>query len=382
MKLLDIRQRASAGTRTVHSWRPELALLRAPNWARGGCHLPLALVGPIAAFCLGVAGCNEPTSNEGGGRPEASTVTVYCSVDEQFARRILDDYAAETGARVTPLFDSEAGKTTGLINRIREEADAGRVRADVFWSSELFGTMLLGRDGLLEPYRPAGADAIPGRYKDPGGLWTAVANRARVVAFDPSRTSRSDVPARWEDLAKPGLVNRVALANPLFGTTRGHVAAMRALWGENRFEAFLRGLKEGGATILDGNSATVRAVTSGRASLAATDTDDVWVFQRAGNSLDLVYPDMGDGGTLLIPCSVAILKGAPHLTPAKKLADFLVSAELERALAESDSRNIPVRTALREKLGIKQPPASRIPFDAIADNMDEAVTLVRDILIR
>lgn len=379
MKLLDIRQCASSTGASPRRTGSNVPTPPVQRKRRPKSHAHSALAAALAL--VAAVGC-EKDDRDSSEAAAPSTVTVYCSVDEQFAREILDRYAAESGVRVTPLFDSEAGKTTGLINRIRDEASTGRVRADVFWSGELFGTILLGRDGLLEPYLPAGTDDIPPRYKHPEGLWTAVANRARVIAFDPTRTRQADAPTRWEDLAKPGLADRVALANPLFGTTRSHVAAMRAIWGNDRFESFLRGLKAGGASILDGNSATVRAVNGGRAAFAATDTDDVWVFQRAGNTLDLVYPDMGDGGTLLIPCSVAVLKGAPHLESAKGLVDFLVSAEVEEALAKSDSRNIPVRPVLRETLGLTQPPSSGAPFDAIADNMDEAVELVRDILIR
>ena len=56
--------------------------------------------------------------------PDTARVTVYCSVDEEFARQVLDAFTQETGIVVRPVFDSEAGKTTGLVNRIRAENDA------------------------------------------------------------------------------------------------------------------------------------------------------------------------------------------------------------------------------------------------------------------
>jgi iron(III) transport system substrate-binding protein len=307
---------------------------------------------------------------------------VYCSVDEVFARSVFDVFSRRAGVELAVVFDSEAGKTTGLVNKIISEAAVGRPRADVFWSSELFNTILLASRDLLEPYASPAVSDIPPRFKDPQHRWTALAVRARVLAFDPARTARSELPTSWEALAEPRFVKELAFANPLFGTTRGHVAAMFALWGPERGRAFLIALRDGGAQIADGNSATVRAVIGGRAKLAATDSDDVWVAQRGGAALDLIYPDMGDGGTLLIPCSVAIVKGARHADLARKLVDFLVSAEVERMLAESDSRNIPVRESLRGELGIAWPPESKISFDAVAGAMDEAVASAREILIR
>ena len=331
----------------------------------------------------------------GGDAGRSSGLIVYCSIDEGFARTVFDAYRSRTGHKLSVVFDSEAGKTTGLVNKIIREAESGRPRADVFWSSELFNTILLARRGLLDPYEsPASAD-IPARFKDSSHRWTAFAARARVLAFDPrtvgsSRGGASDgvtmesltIPSRWEQLAEPAFAKQLSIANPLFGTTRGHVAAMFALWGRERGRAFLTRLRDGGVRIADGNSATVRDVIAGRVWLAVTDSDDVWVAQRAGESLDLVYPDMGDGGTLLIPCSVAILEGSSHVEGARRLVDFLVSAEVERMLAESDSRNIPVREALREKLGMAWPAASGVDYGEVADAMDEAAAAVREILIR
>ena len=331
----------------------------------------------LAALCMLVGGGCEPSSDV-----VPTRVVVYTSVDETFAREILDVFETRTGIDLAVVFDSEAGKTTGLVNKIVSEAATGRPRADVFWSSELFNTILLARKGLLEAYASPGAADIPARYKDSDDRWTALAARARVLTFDPAKVSAAEAPTKWEDLADPRFVKHVAIANPLFGTTRGHVAAMFALWGTDRARAFLSRLRDNGAQIVDSNGATVRAVMAGRARFGATDTDDVWVAQRSGASLDLAYPDLGDGGTLLVPCSVAIIKGSRNVEAARLLVDFLVSAEVERLLAKSDSRNIPVREWLRNELGVRWPPESKIGFDAVADAMDEAAAAVREILIR
>ncbi len=322
-------------------------------------------------------------------RPEAEPspkdgdrVTVYCSVDETIASVILADFESTSGIKVNAVYDSEAGKTTGLVQRIVREAQTGRPRAHVFWSGELFATMRLADEGFLEPYDPPTASDIPARYRDPQGRWTALAVRARVLAYDPQRTSADELPSRWEDLGKREFASRTAIANPLFGTTRGHIAATFALWGKDRGDAFLVGLRHHGALIVDGNSATVRAVMDGRVAFGLTDSDDVWMARRTGASIDARPLDMGDGGTLLIPCSVGLVKGGEARERARRLADFLVSAHVERALARSDSRNIPVRSALREELKMALPDETKLSFDAITQSLDEADRAVRNILVR
>jgi len=302
---------------------------------------------------------------------------LYCSVDETFARDVLSRYEARTGRKVRVIFDSEAGKTTGLVRRI--QAEAGRTGADVFWSSEIFNTILLARQGRLAPYESPAAADIPPQYKDAGHRWTAFGLRARVVAFDSEKVDEAGLPRTWEAYAQPELAGRLAIANPVFGTTRGHVAAMFAGWGRQRAEAFLRGLAEH-ALVVDGNSTAVRMVISGRCDLCFTDIDDVVVAQSSLPSLLCLYPDMGDGGTLMIPNSVALIAGGAHTDEAKKLIDYLVSAEVEKLLALSASRNLPVRAALREEIDMPMIPASTLSYDAIADVMEEAIEIARRIL--
>ncbi len=326
-------------------------------------------MGLIVSAAL-VVGCKE----------KPGRVVLYTSVDEAFARQIVDHLRQVTDLDVEVLTDAEAGKTTGLVKRIR--AEAASPRADVFWSSELFNTILMAREGLLEPYAPPTAADIPSRYRDPGGRWTAIGLRARVLAFDPKRTPPEGLPTHWEMLAEPRYASRLSLANPLFGTTHGQVAAMFALWGPDRAKAFLTRLRDGGVRIAAGNSAAVRDVLAGRADFCATDTDDVWVAQRQGASLDLRYLNLGDGGTLLIPTSVGIVAGCKHPQPARRLVDFLVSAELEKLLAQTDSRNIPVRPALRAELKLDLPPESQVTFEGVAEQMAASAAAAREILIR
>ncbi len=342
----------------------------------------------VAVYLVPAPGCRrEAATSEGDGSGAAVSaqrdrVVLYTSVDDVFARDIVAKYQEKTGADVALVTDSEAGKTTGLVQRITAEAEAGRGRADVFWSGEIFATIQLARQGLLAAYDPPGAADIPARFRDEEHRWTATAVRARVIAFEPKSVGDAALPAKWEELAETEWAGSVAIANPLFGTTRGHVAAMFALWGPERARSFLTRLRDGGALIADGNSATVRAVMSGRSRIALTDSDDVWVAVRSGAALEMRGLDMGDGGTLLIPCTTALLAHAPNPAAGRRLIDYLVSAEVERLLAESESRNIPVRESLRREMALAWPAETKVDWYAVADALAETDAAVRDILLR
>ncbi|MEK6676155.1 MAG: extracellular solute-binding protein [Planctomycetota bacterium] len=338
----------------------------------------------LFATALGVyvAGCRKSDSSAVTDDPPNRELRVYCSIDENIGRTILDQFAEKTGLQVSTVFDGEAGKTTGLINRIIQESQVGRPRADVFWSSEIFGTIGLSRRNLLESYSSPQADDIPAQYRDSQHHWTAIALRARVLAFDPKKVNPNEVPKTWRELGDPQFAGQLGFANPLFGTTRGHMAAMFAVWGKDSGRLFLESLRESGCRVVEGNSAAVRAVADGRVRFAATDTDDVWLAQRAGLSVDCVYPDLGDGGTLLIPCTVALVRGGPNPLRARELIDYLVSAEVERKLALSEARHLPVRAGLREELGMVLPSGSTVSYEAVTDAMPDAVHAVQEILLK
>ncbi len=311
---------------------------------------------------------------------------MYCSVDDAFARPLLADFDSRTGLSVQPLFDSEAGKTTGLIERLR--AERRRPVADVWWSSEIFGTINLAAGGLLKPSRPASAQDLPDRYRDSQGRWVAFGLRARVIAYDPRRVSPNAVPRRWAELSQPEYASRVALANPQFGTTRGHMAVMLDLWGEEAFVEFLNGLARNEIRIADGNSQSVLMVTRGQVDFAWTDTDDVYVAQMRGDSVALVFPDLDapDGrsipGTLWIPNTVGLVAGGPNPQAARRLIEYLASSELELQLARSTSGNIPVRPKLVRQLDRIAPTPAAVDYQAAASVMPRSDDLTRTILLR
>jgi iron(III) transport system substrate-binding protein len=327
----------------------------------------------VCAASLLPSGCSKQSGDEG------KTVTLYTSVDEPFAREVVAEFEKQVGIKVQLVTDTEAGKTTGLVRKI--EAERVNPRADVFWSSELFNTIRLARAGLLVEYRPP-AEGIPDRYKDSAGRWTAFGTRGRVLCYNTKNVQAVDVPSTWRGMADPKWKDKLAVADPRFGTTTGQVAAMYALWGEAEYTDFLKRLNETtGGLLMDGNATVARRVGAGEMLIGATDTDDVYARQGRSEPIAMVYPDMGDGGTLLIPNSVGLVEGAPHPAAAKKLIDFLTSETTERMLARSESRNFPVREKLRQELKIELPPETKVPFDKIAEALEPAIRLAGEHLV-
>ncbi|MCE2885181.1 MAG: extracellular solute-binding protein [Planctomycetaceae bacterium] len=305
-------------------------------------------------------GAMQLLGGPGGCTRRAGEVVAYTSVDDVLAREVLEACRRATGVEVVAVFDTEATKTTGLENRVR--AEANRPRADLFWSSEAFACARLASDGLLQQLPGDLLAGWPAAHRDPQGRWIGFSGRARVVAYRSDRALRP--PATWGELATVDPAVRIAIADPRFGTTRGHIAALNAAWSSARagaraaslqpvdvtpgIEQWADGLRARGVRVLTGgNAATVEAVAAGEVDLGLTDTDDVLAAQARGLPLAFTLPrtlpvGVAGGGTMLVPNTIGLVAGRDARPEVEAVLRWLVSGDGERIICASPSRNIPL----------------------------------------
>jgi len=277
------------------------------------------------------------------GGPE---VVVYVAVDRSKAEPILERFQSQSGIRVRAVYDAEAAKTTGLVTRLLAERDTPR--CDVFWNNELVQTLLLADRSMFQPYRSPAAEDIPEALKARDGCWTGIATRARVIVYNTDHVSHDEVPRSIFELTAPKWRGKVAVAYPQFGTTRTHVAALFARLGPQPAKRFLKELLANEVRIVEDNAMVKNLVARAHPDaspiyLGLTDTDDVLSGQADGEPVGMVYPDQGTLGTLVIPSTVAVIRGAPHPDAARQLVDYLAGPEVESALAGGRAGFIPVR---------------------------------------
>ena len=125
-----------------------------------------------------------------------------------------------------------------------------------------------------------------------------------------------------------------ALARPTAGTTGGHVASLYVTWGQKRADEFFTALHGNGALLVGGNSIVAESVARGDVLAGLCDNDDAASAASDVGPINIDLPDQSDGqmGTLAMPCTAALVAGAPHPEAAKRLIDFLLSREVDQAL--------------------------------------------------
>jgi iron(III) transport system substrate-binding protein len=315
----------------------------------------------------------------GGCTASKPRVVLYCAQDQEFAESVLEVFTQRTGLPVTPKFDTEADKSVSLY--VELVADKARPRCDVFWNNEILSTIRLQRQGMLDPYDSPSA-APTASDKAANDTWHAFAARARILLVNTKMVKEADRPRGLLELTDPKWKGKVAMARPQFGTTATQAACLFQVLGTDEAKRFYHGLKENGVQIVPGNKQAADAVKDGHAAVGLTDTDDA--LEAIGESPDvaMIFPDRDGIGTLFIPNTVGIIRGCPNPDGARKLVDYLLSAEVEAKLAEGGSHQIPLNPEVKAKL----PPQMETPrtvkpmavdFAKAADLWDEVQTFLR-----
>ena len=333
--------------------------------------MPTRLIRSIAILCSIAAaiGCRGPEPSQDSQR----SVTVYVSTDRVFSEPVLREYEKRTGVRVNTVYDTEETKSTGLANRLI--AEQVRPQADVFWSNEPVRTLVLKSRGVLAPYRSASADGIPHALVDPEGYWTGFSARIRVIAYNTKLVKPEEAPRSIFDLADAKWRNQVAMADPRFGSTSFHVAALYAMAGDEKMDDFFRRLKANGVRVVDGNSVVRDLVARGEVKIGLTDTDDVNVAIEDGQPIAMILPDAAGLGVPVMPNMVSLIANGPRPDDGRRLIDYLLSPDVERQLAQSEAVQIPLHAGVQ---GPQNIPAIET-FKPMTLDYTKAATRVEDV---
>jgi len=314
-------------------------------------------------------------------------VVLYCAQDREYAEAILGDFTAKTGLRVDVKFDTESTKSVSLYEEIVREA--ARPRCDVYWNNEILNTIRLAKLELLEPYESPAAGDYPDWTKAKDHTWQAFAARARVLIVNKNLVAEKDYPQSILDLTQARWKNKVAMAKPEFGTTATQAVCLFQALGDDAARQFYQELRKNGVAIVAGNKQSAQGVANGDYAIGLTDSDDAIEELNDGKPVAIIFPDRSGNskypalGTLYIPNTVAIIKGASNASGARKLVDTIVSPEVEKRLAEGGGYQIPLNPKTHANmhpalLQPEQPKVMQVDWERAAENWEAVQKFLRD----
>ncbi len=281
-------------------------------------------------------------------------VVAYCAQDQVYAEPIFRDFEQQTGIKVRAVYDSEAVKTVGLANRL--VAERTHPQCDVFWGNEEMRTRQLAEQKVFRETND----------------WAAFGYRSRRMVVNTNQVSLASAPRSLRELTNQTWRGKLALAYPQFGTTATYFHALRQHWGQPQWEAWCRALAANRPLLVDGNSMVVRVVGSGQASVGLTDSDDVAAGIREGLPLG---PLPMTEATLLIPNTVAVVRGAPHPEAGQRLFEYLQRREVvDQLVAANGLEGASIRAI--------SAPTLNVDWDALLRDLESTTARLNQIFLR
>jgi iron(III) transport system substrate-binding protein len=233
-----------------------------------------------------------------------------------------------------------------VYDRVRSET--ANPQADVWYGGPRAIFARGAADGLLAPYRPAWAGAVPPASRDSRDLYFGAYRTAPVLVFNSTAVAAADAPRDWDDLLDPRWKGKILIRDPLASGTMRTLFSMilarsvAATGSTDQGFAWLRRLDAQTKEYLQNPALLIQKLDRREGLITVWElTDMLWQKQR-GAPLDYRFPA---SGTPVIDDSIGLVKGAPHPAEARLFIDFVGSVEGQQ-LAAREAFRLPARTDL------------------------------------
>ncbi|SDB71107.1 putative 2-aminoethylphosphonate ABC transporter substrate-binding protein [Belnapia rosea] len=249
-------------------------------------------------------------------------LTVYTALEnEQLAPFKQAAEAAVPGVEIAWVRDSTGVITARLI------AERQNPRADLVWGLSVFSLLQMEALSMLEPYTPAGAEALRPNFRSDRSpmTWTGMDAFVSAICFNTMVAQQRGLPrpGTWADLLNPAFRGQIAMPNPAssgtgFLTVAGWIGSM----GAERAWDYMTKLHGNMQVYTHSGSAPCNNAARGEYGLGISLDMRAVTLKNQGAPVEIIVPTDGVGFDLE---GTAILRGSRNMEAARKLADFAVT---------------------------------------------------------
>jgi iron(III) transport system substrate-binding protein len=248
-------------------------------------------------------------------------VVWYTSTPLPQAQKIVNLFEKEYGIKVE-LFRSGG---SAILRRFQQEADAGRIAADVLTTSDPAAAAALAKKGLFVAFKPKNFDKIPDAAKDKDGYFVGQRLNLMTNYLRSDKIAEADEPKTWNDLTNPKYKGKLVIGDPSFTSLLVSVVGMMS---KERGWDFYEKLRANDTMVVQGNQQASDMLKRGERLIAVGALDSYAAEDRkAGHPMKTLYPS---DGVFVIPSPTSVVKGGPSPNAAKLFAEFNVSDEVQK----------------------------------------------------
>jgi iron(III) transport system substrate-binding protein len=231
-----------------------------------------------------------------------------------------------------------------VYDRVRSEA--ANPQGDVWFGGPQTIFARGAAEGLLAPFRPTWADAVPAASRAAGDLYFGSYRTAPVLVYNDKAVKPEEAPADWDDLLAPRWKGRILIRDPLASGT------MRTLYGmilarsvketgsPERGWQWLRAFDAQTKEYVQNPALLMEKLNRQEGLITVWElTDMLWQAKR-GAPLGYRF---AKSGTPVIDDSLGLIKGAQHPAEAEAFIEYVGSVEAQE-LAAREAFRLPART--------------------------------------
>ncbi|MBQ3395646.1 MAG: ABC transporter substrate-binding protein [Synergistaceae bacterium] len=274
-------------------------------------------------------------------------VTIYTSMYEDIIEAMT-----ETLREKFPNYDIEFfyGGTGTLQAKIAAELDTKKLGCDMLMVADPSYSLELKAMGVLHPYISKEADNLALEY-DKEGYWYPVRNLNMVLAYNPEKYKKEDLPQTFKDFAySEAMKNAISMSNPLTsGTALIAISALKDKYGYEYFDK----LGENHVMIESGSVALTKLETGECKVIMILEESVLKKREEEDSELAVIYPT---DGVICVPSPIMTIKDelSAHKNAkiCEELTDWFLSPEGQSYIVKGWMHSV-----------LKNPPA--VPYDSI-----------------
>jgi len=326
---------------------------------------------------LSLAACGSESSSESSAdKGSSDTLVIYSPNSEGLINATIPAFEEKYDVKVELI---QAG-TGELFTKLESEKNAPV--ADIIFGGAY--SQYAQSTELFEEYVPEENDQLVDAYQNTTGFYTPYTIDGSVIVVNPDLIGDIDITG-YEDLLNEELKGKIATADPA-NSSSAFAQLTNMLVAKGGYESheawkYVTDL----FTLIDGkisssSSNVYKTVADGEMAVGLTYEDPTVKLLNDGANVEIIYPEEG---TVFLPASAAIIKGAENLENAKLFIDFVISKEVQDVLGTTTT-NRPVRKDAETSENMKELTEIKTleeDMDYVIENKEKIVTKYNDIFV-
>jgi iron(III) transport system substrate-binding protein len=290
------------------------------------------------SLAIAAAGCGDSkatvttqsTSGQTGGG--SRSINVYTALeDDQIAEYLTSFKAQHPDIEVKITRES-----TGIITA-RLLAEKDRPQADVAWGIAATSLLVLGQNGMLEPYAPKGLEQVQAKFRDSRNPPTWVGIDVWMTAFTVNTVEAEKhgvpIPKSYQDLLDPRYKGLIVMPDPnASGTGFLTVSGWLQSMGEKAAWQYMKELDKNIAMYTDSGSKPAKMAAAGETVVGISFCYRGITLKAGGAPVEVVFPTEGSGWDIE---ANGLIKKSEIKPEAKLFLDWAISKDAMNAYFKS-----------------------------------------------